>query len=288
MTGFACCQSHDDRHSWSWELKSVNHRVLDFRCRLPEGLDALEPVLRRQVAERLERGSVTVVLTVRRNAGAAPGRLNRTLFDEVLGIAREVEADHRLAPPRIDGLLALPGMIEVVEEDEAALEARRAAVLPSFRDGLASLAGAREEEGARIGAVLEAQLSEIAALADEAAAGAAAQPAALRERLQARLSELLEARPVLTEERLAQEVALLATKADVREEIDRLRAHAAAGRALLAEGGAIGRRLDFLCQELNREANTLCSKASDVALTRTGLALKAVIDQLREQAQNIE
>jgi uncharacterized protein (TIGR00255 family) len=288
MTGFARCQTHDECHSWSWELKSVNHRVLDVRCRLPHGLDALEPVLRRLVAERIERGSVTVVLTMRRTAGAAPVRLNRSLFDAVLGIAHEVESDRRLAPPRIDGLLALPGMIEAVEDDEAALEVRQAAVLASFRDGLALLAGARADEGARIGAVLEALLAEIAALADEAAASAAAQPAALRERLEAQISELLDARPALPEERLAQEVAVLAAKADVREEIDRLCAHVDAGSALLAEGGAIGRRLDFLCQELNREANTLCAKANDIALTRTGLALKAVIDRLREQAQNVE
>jgi uncharacterized protein (TIGR00255 family) len=288
MTGFARCQGHLQGHDWVWEIKSVNNRGLDLRCRLGQGNDALEPELRRRLGEHVTRGSVSVGLVGRRAAVAAPLRLNRAFLADMAAETRAFADELALPPPGLDALMALPGAIEPEAEQEDAVEVRHAAMLVSFDDAVAALCEARREEGARLADVLEALLAEIAAGTEQAAANAEAQPAALRARLQAQLGELAEAVPALSEERLAQEVALLAAKADIREEIDRLRAHVAAARDLLAEGGAIGRRLDFLCQELNREANTLCSKSSDVALTAIGLELKAAVDRLREQVQNVE
>ncbi|HUK58003.1 MAG TPA: YicC/YloC family endoribonuclease [Stellaceae bacterium] len=290
MTGFARAEGRADGLSWTWEVKSVNSRALDLRFRLPPGFDGLEPALRAALAKHVKRGSISASLTVTNEAGAAGLKINRAALATILAAAKELAPDLEAAPPRLDGLLALRGVIETGEEpqDEEARERRDAALLKSWDDGLARLAAARVEEGARLEAVLVGHLAHIAELVGEAAASAAAQPAALRERLRSLVAELLEAAPALNEDRLAQEAALLAAKADVREEIDRLNAHVAAARGLLAEGGAIGRRFDFLCQEFNREANTLCSKSSDLALTRIGLALKAAIEQLREQVQNIE
>ena len=288
MTGFARRQGQDARHGWTWELKSVNHRAFDLRCRLPQGLDALEPELRRRTAARIRRGSVTASLALAHGAGGAGVALNRALLDQVLAIAARLGEEITLRPAAIDGLLAIPGMIQPVEEDAEAVAARDAAILASFEDGLEALCGARAAEGARLEPVLARLLDDMAALADQARAAAAAQPAAIRARLEAQIGELLAVAPALPEERLAQEVALLAVKGDVREEIDRLCAHVGAAQGLLGDAEPVGRQLDFLCQELNREANTLCSKAAEVALTRIGLALKAVIDQLREQVQNIE
>ena len=287
MTGFARCQGQDSGHDWTWELKSVNHRGFDLRCRLGQGNDSLEPELRRRLVERIARGSVGVGLVVRRAEGAVPVRINRPLLEELVTVSRSLADDLALTPPSLDGLLALPGVIEPVAEDDAAGVARRTAMLASFDAAVAALAATRGEEGARLEVVLVGLLDEIAAAAEAAAAAAAAQPSALRARLEAQLDELL-ADASLSQERLVQEVALLAAKADVREEIERLRSHVEAARALLGEGGAVGRRLDFLCQELNREANTVCAKSADVELTTAGLALKAAIDRLREQVQNIE
>jgi uncharacterized protein (TIGR00255 family) len=288
MTGFARCQGHHQGHDWVWEIKSVNNRGLDLRCRLGQGNDALEPELRRRLSEHVTRGSISVGLVARRAAAVAPMRLNRAFLTEMAAETRALADELALPPPGLDALMALPGAIEPEAEQEDAVEARHAAMLTGFDTAVAALCEARRDEGARLAEVLEALLAEIADGTEQAAASAEAQPAALRARLEAQLGELSEAVPALSEERLAQEVALLAAKADIREEIDRLHAHVAAARDLLAEGGAIGRRLDFLCQEFNREANTLCSKSSDVALTAIGLDLKAAVDRLREQVQNVE
>ncbi|MDP6953999.1 MAG: YicC/YloC family endoribonuclease [Alphaproteobacteria bacterium] len=288
MTGFARCQGHHQGHDWVWEIKSVNNRGLDLRCRLGQGNDALEPELRRRLSEHVTRGSISVGLVARRAAAVAPMRLNRAFLTEMAAETRALADELALPPPGLDALMALPGAIEPEAEQEDAVEARHAAMLTGFDTAVAALCEARRDEGARLAEVLEALLAEIADGTEQAAASAEAQPAALRARLEAQLGELSEAVPALPEERLAQEVALLAAKADIREEIDRLHAHVAAARDLLAEGGAIGRRLDFLCQEFNREANTLCSKSSDVALTAIGLDLKAAVDRLREQVQNVE
>ncbi|HUZ74347.1 MAG TPA: YicC/YloC family endoribonuclease [Stellaceae bacterium] len=290
MTGFARAEGHGEGLSWAWEVKSVNAKTLDLRFRFPPGLDALELPLRASIAERLKRGSVTAGLTLARGGPAGGLKLNREALAAVLAIAHEVAAEAETAPPRVDGLLAIKGVLESGEEaeDEATRERRQAMLLASWREALERLGTMRLAEGQRLVAVLEARLDEIAELIVAAEASAAVQPAALRAKLKEQVAVLLAAVPALPEERLAQEAALLIAKADVREELDRLAAHVAAVRALLGEGGAVGRRLDFLCQELNREANTLCSKSADLALTRIGIALKAAIEQLREQVQNIE
>ena len=290
MTGFARADGHEDGVSWSWEVKSVNSKSLDLRIRLPTGLDALELPLRQSLAPRLRRGALSVTLTLTRAPGSGGIRVNREALAQVLAAAQELVAGGKAAPPRADGLLALRGVLESGEEieDEAARERRTAAMLASWEKALDDLVGMRAAEGERLVPVLQARLADIARLVAAAEDSAAAQPEALKARLRQNVAELLEASPALPPERLAQEAALLAAKADIREELDRLAAHIVAAQELLAEGGAIGRRFDFLCQEFNREANTLCAKSADVALTRTGLALKAAIEQLREQVQNLE
>jgi uncharacterized protein (TIGR00255 family) len=289
MTGFARAEGHADGLTWVWELKSVNAKSLDLRFRLPPGFDALELPLRASLAQKLKRGAVAVTLTANRGAAAGGLRVNREALRQIMALVRELGNEVEAAPPRLDGLLALRGVLESGEdeEDEAQRERRQAALLASAEAALDALVAARRAEGARLKPVLAARLAEIADLVGAAEASAAAQPAALRARLRELLSALLET-TTLAEERLAQEAALIVAKADVREELDRLAAHVAAAREMLEAGDAVGRRFDFLCQEFNREANTLCSKSADVALTRIGLALKAAIEQLREQVQNIE
>jgi uncharacterized protein (TIGR00255 family) len=291
MTGFARVEGSQDGTSWAWELKSVNSKSLDVRLRLPPGFDHLEPALRTSLAQRLKRGTISATLSLTRDAGAGGGlRINRAALDQILALADELTGRIEAAPPRLDGLLALRGVLESAGEEEApeARERLAAVCLAGWEAALASLVAMREAEGARLAAVLRERLAEMTSLAAAAEASAAAQPEAIRARLRSLVAALLEASPALPEERLAQEAALLVARADIREELDRLAAHLAAAQDLLREGTAIGRRFDFLCQEFNREANTLCSKSADVELTRTGLALKAAIEQLREQVQNIE
>ena len=288
MTGYARAEGVDEAASWLWEVKSVNGRGLEMRCRLGGGLDRLEPMVRERVSAALARGSVSVSLRVVRDAAQRSVVVHRDLVRRVLEATADVagEAGGR---PSLDAVLGIPGVVEVreAEEDEGARDRLDSALLDGLGRALADLATARREEGNRIHVLLEAHLDEIAALVSGAAGVAATQPRALQAKLTERLAELETAANV-SEERLAQEVALLAAKADVREELDRLEAHVAAARALLREGGAVGRRLDFLAQELSREANTLGSKSADLDLTRLSLALKAVIDRVREQAQNVE
>ena len=288
MTGFARAQDEAPGMSWVWEVKSVNGRAFDLRLRLAPGFDVLEPELRALMAQRFRRGNFSANLAITRTTPPAL-RVNREALSQLVTLINELSGEIEAAPPRLDGLLALRGVVETVEdEDETVIEARRQAVLAGWNAALDRLADARAEEGARIAALLRSQLDEMAALVTAAADCAAAQPAALRERLRTVLTNLADLMPSMPEERVAQEVALLATRADIREEIERLRAHIEQASELLQQGEAVGRRLDFLCQELNREANTLCSKSADIELTRIGLALKAVIEQFREQVQNVE
>ncbi|WP_040847177.1 YicC/YloC family endoribonuclease [Nitrospirillum viridazoti] len=289
MTGFARAEGAFGGTSWIVEVKSVNGRALDLRTRQPSGFDAIEAVARAEVNRLIRRGNVTLNLTVNRTATTAPLRLNRELLAQVLDLAREIEGAGA-APPRIDALLSVRGVIDTGEETEQPEERAEleAAMAKTVTQAILALAGARAAEGARLHAVLTGHLDDIASLTEAAANTAALQPAALRDKLKTQVQALLDAVPALPEERLAQEAALLIAKADVQEELDRLRAHIAQARDMLAEGAAVGRRLDFLCQEFNREANTLCSKSADVELTRIGLSLKATIEQFREQVQNIE
>jgi uncharacterized protein (TIGR00255 family) len=290
MTGFARTDGHADGFSWVWEIKSVNSKSLDLRFRLGPGFEALEVPVRALLTERVQRGALTVNLAATRTAASGAVRVNRAALAEVAALAAELVEQHGAAPPRADGLLALRGVLESGEAEEAdeVREQRQTALLASARQAVDRLVAARREEGGRLESVLEARLGEIGALTAEADATAAMQPDAIKTRLRGQLALLLEATPSLSEERVIQEAALLAAKADTREELDRLKAHVAAARELLKAGGAVGRRFDFLCQEFNREANTLCSKSADLALTRIGLGLKAAIEQLREQVQNIE
>ncbi len=290
MTGFARVDGDAEGLGFAWELRSVNSRGLDLRLRLPPGCEGLEPQLRKVLGQRLARGSVTVALTVSRPAGRSRFRINTEALQQVLGLMRELDAQIEAEPARLDGLLAIHGILETVEEteDAATREARERALLDAFDNALTALLEMRRGEGVALAGLAATRLDEIADLTAVARRAAALQPEALRKRLRQMVEELLEASPALPEERLAQEAALLIQRADATEELDRLHAHVEAARGLLDEGGAIGRRLDFLCQELNREANTLCSKSSDLELTRIGLAVKAAVEQLREQVQNIE
>ena len=291
MTGFAeSAGAHDDLR-WRWEAKSVNGRSLDMRLRIPPGYDGLDAPARRLAGERFLRGAFQIGLTIEPQEGARGLSIDPVALASAVKIAREVAAETGLAPARVDGLLALKGVIVADDGpaplDEKARAARDAAILESLATTFDKLAKARNTEGARLAALLSSQIDEVEKLTAEAGTLAVAQPQAFRDRLMAQLKDLLQTSGV-SEERLAQEVALLATRADVREELDRLSAHVQDARALIAAGKGVGRKLDFLAQEFNREANTLCSKSSDIALTRTGLALKAVIDQFREQSQNVE
>jgi uncharacterized protein (TIGR00255 family) len=289
MTGFARAEGTAGGLAWAWELRSVNGRGLDLRFRLPPGWDALEPALREAAGKRLKRGNVTAGLTVKRESEARLA-LDPAALEQALAIALDL---HRRIPgspvPRAEALLSLPGVLSAAAVDPA--EERAAAAGPvqaGFAEALAGLVTSRAAEGARLATVLTGQLVEIAALRETAAAQAADQPAAQRARVMENLTALLREAPSLPQERIAQEVALLAARSDVREELDRLDSHIAAAHALMAEATNIGRRFDFLVQEFNREANTLCSKSASTALTATGLKLKATIEQLREQVQNIE
>ena len=290
MTGFGRAEGSHGAWRWSWEMRTVNGRGLDMRMRLPSGFERLDPEVRRRVGKRLSRGSVQIGLQVQREEGGTGVRVNEPVLEAVLALVERLKPRLEAAPPSLDGILSLRGVLETVEPEEAAdeTEAREAAMIASLEEALDRLAASRKEEGARLEAVLSGQIARIEELAGAADRFAQKIPELLRARLKEQVSELLGAGAPVAEERLAQELALLVTKADIREEIDRLVAHAAAARELLGKPEAIGRRLDFLVQEFNREANTLCSKAADLELTRIGLDLKAVIDQLKEQTQNLE
>ncbi len=290
MTGFAESSGAQGLLRWRWEAKSVNGRGLDLRLRTPPGFDGIEPAARVLTNERFKRGSLQATLTVEPQEGARGLRIDPVALAAAIKIAREIQQETGLPPAHVDGLLALKGVIvqdETLPLDVAARAARDAAILESFAAALDALAKARINEGQKLSVVLGGQMSEIARLTEEAGKHAATQPAALREKLKAQLADLL-APGVVSADRLEQEIAMLAARADVREELDRLGAHVEEARALLKSGEPVGRKLDFLAQEFNREANTLCSKSSDASLTRVGLALKAAIDQFREQSQNVE
>jgi uncharacterized protein (TIGR00255 family) len=290
MTGFAESSGAQGSVRWRWEVKSVNGRGLDLRLRTPPGFDGIEPAARTLANERFKRGSLQATLTVEPQDGARGLRVDPHALAAAVRIAREIQQDTGLPPPHIDGLLSLKGVIiqdEALPMDGAAKAARDAAILETFAAALDALARARVNEGQKLHMVLTSQIDQIARLTTEASKHAATQPLSLRDKLKAQLDELLTPGAV-SADRLELEIAMLATRADVREELDRLNAHIDEARALTHSNEAVGRKLDFLAQEFNREANTLCSKSSDASLTRVGLALKAAIDQFREQAQNVE
>jgi uncharacterized protein (TIGR00255 family) len=290
MTGFSRVEGAVGSAAWHWELRSVNARGLDLRLRLPSGMEALEPKVREAVARHLVRGSITVSLNVESRAAALQVRLNEEALAQAVKAAEHIRALTEASPPSADGLMAIKGVLEVVEAEESAEEAeeRVAAMLESLEQALRALVQARLAEGARLKAVLVANLAEIDRLVGVVETSPARTPAAIAARLKEQVARLMESANTLDPDRLHQEAVLVATRVDVEEELKRLRAHIAAAHELLEAEGAVGRNLDFLAQEFNREANTLCSKANDVDITRAGLALKTVIDQMREQVQNIE
>jgi uncharacterized protein (TIGR00255 family) len=290
MTGFARSHGASGSYAWSWELKSVNAKGLEVRLRLPPGFDAVEIPVRTRAAEMLSRGNVYATLTVKREGIAPVVRINepvlKAVIDAVSNLAGKVDAER----PRIDGLLGLKGVIDVTDAEESEEEKAAAedAVVKGFVEALKGLAEMRKHEGDAIGRVLSARLDEMAALSARADAAPGRQPEAVKKKLADQVAVLLDASSRFDPDRLHQEAILLAGKADIREELDRLAAHIAQARKLMKGGGAIGRKLDFLSQELNRETNTLCAKSNDVELTNIGLELKSVVEQFREQVQNLE
>jgi uncharacterized protein (TIGR00255 family) len=290
MTGFARSHGVSGSYAWAWEIKSVNGKGLDLRLRMPSGWDAVEVPARARLAELVARGSLQANLTVERSGAAPVVRINAAVLEAVLAALRQLAGRVDAAPPSLDGVLALKGVMEVsdTEESEEERRAAEAAVTQGFAEAVGALAEMRRHEGAVLGNLLNARLGEIAALATRADKSPGRQPEAVRARLAEQVATLLQQSERFDPDRLHQEAILLATKADVREELDRLAAHVAQAQRLIAQGGPVGRRLDFLAQELNREANTLCAKANDVELTNIGLELKAAVEQFREQVQNVE
>ncbi|ADZ70825.1 YicC/YloC family endoribonuclease [Polymorphum gilvum] len=292
MTGFARVEGSSGPVRWTWELRSVNGKNLDVRMRIPTGLEELEPLIREKCAAALRRGNVSIGLSMQRDQGEASLTVNEHALEAVL---KAIQVLHRrlpdAAPPTLDGILAHKGVLELKEpeDDEATRAALVAELVRSLDEALDGLLAMRRREGEAIGRILGRQIDTVAALTGRAEALPGRSLATIKARLAAQVAELLDASVgALDPQRLHQEAALLATRADIREELDRLAAHVAAARDLLSTGGAVGRKLDFLAQEFNRETNTLCSKSNDVELTAIGLELKAIIDQMREQIQNLE
>ncbi len=290
MTGFARVDGAGEGYRWTWEVRSVNGKGLDIRLRLPAGFDHVEAPARERIAARLARGNVQAGLSAQHEAGATHVRINEDVLAEVIAALERVRSKVDAAPPTLDGILAIRGVVETVDSDpdEATRAALAGHVVADLDRAVADLVAMREREGGAIAAVLATRLDELERLTQAAEASPARAPETIRNRLAEQVAALIGAAPALDPDRLHQEAVLLATRADIREEIDRLYAHIAAARELIAGDAAVGRRLDFLAQEFNREVNTLCSKSNDRGLTMIGLDMKAVVDQLREQVQNVE
>jgi uncharacterized protein (TIGR00255 family) len=290
MTGFSRDEGEWGDYRWAWELRSVNARNLDIRIRVPSHLDGVEAQVRKLLSARFKRGSIQVGLHLKKHESGSEIAINPKALAEVLSAIDKLKLEVEAAPPTLDGILALRGVIDTreIEESQDDKAKRIAALISSFEKAADDLLSARDQEGANLEKVLSGQIDSIDQLTSEAAKLADEIPSKIQNRITSQIDELLKDRAGLSEERLAQEVAFLATKADIREELDRLVAHVEAAKDLFVSDEAVGRKLDCLTQEFNREANTLCSKAADVGLTRIGLELKAVVDQMREQVQNIE
>jgi uncharacterized protein (TIGR00255 family) len=290
MTGFARGHGESGGYAWAWEIKSVNAKGLDLRLRLPPGWDAVEAPVRAKAGEALGRGTVYATLNVERHGRSPAVRLNEDVLNAVLGAVKALAGRIDAERPRLDGILAIKGVVEVVdaEESEDARQAAEAAVISGFTAALAGLIENRRREGDALGRILSARLAEIGALIGRAETAAARRPEAVRQRIADQVAALLESSDRFDPDRLHQEAVLIAARADVREELDRLAAHVEQAQTMVAKGGAVGRRLDFLAQEFNRETNTLCAKANDLELTNIGLELKGVVEQFREQVQNLE
>lgn len=289
MTGFARESGANGAFQWAWELKTVNGRALDVRQRVPQGYDALGEEARQAILKGLSRGSCQLNLTVNRAASAPRVRVNEDVLRALLEAVGRLKVPEGVRPASVDGLLAVRGVVEAEDaDDESGRQALDADLSGAIGPLVRSVLDARRAEGEALARVIEGQLAAMERLVDAAENHPARRPEAIRARLAAQVAQLLDGAPALDPDRLHQEAVLLATRADIREELDRLRAHLASARELLSTEGPVGRRLDFLAQEFGREANTLCAKANDVGLSRIGLDLKGVVEQFREQVQNVE
>jgi len=290
MTGFARSHGASGPYTFEWELKSVNAKGFDLRMRLPPGWDDLEALAKKRAGEVLSRGTVYANLNVKRTNSASSVRVNEDVLASVVKVASLVAGKIDAVAPSVDGLLAIKGVIEIVEpeSDEAEDEAAKAAAAAAFDEALANLVAMRRREGMALGQVLIQRMDEIEVLAKKAEAAPGRKPEAIRTRLAEQIAMLLESSDRFDADRLHQEALLIAAKADVRVELDRIASHIAQVREMIGKGGPVGRRLDFLAQEFNREVNTCCSKSNDIELTNTGLEMKNVVEQFREQVQNLE
>lgn len=290
MTGFARSHGATDTYTFEWEIRSINAKGFDLRLRLPSGWDAVEAAIRKRAAEVLSRGTVYANLSVTPVNAAPRVRINDDVLAAVLEASAALQARLKAPPPAVDGLLAIKGVVDVVEPevDETVRQAAEAAVTAAFDAALKDLVAMRRREGTALGAVLQTRLGEISDLAARADSAPGRQPEAVKQKLAAQIALLLESSERFDADRLHQEAILIAAKADIREELDRIASHVGQARDLLAKGGPVGRRLDFLSQELNREVNTTCSKSNDLDLTNLGLEMKNVVEQFREQVQNLE
>jgi uncharacterized protein (TIGR00255 family) len=290
MTGFARAQTMHGNWRLVWEIKSVNAKGLDLRLRLPPGFDAIEQDVRARISAQISRGACYATLTAQREAGAPEVRLNEAAISALTQALARIPASANLQPASIDGLLAVRGIVEVIEsvDDEKTMTIVFSAALVSLDQAMADLLAMRAREGGALHDVLAQRLAAMDQLVEAADATPGRRPEAVRMRLAQSVAALIEASATLDPARLHQEAILIAAKADVREELDRLKAHVSAVRELLASGKPVGRRLDFLAQELGREANTLCAKSNDSQLTRLGMELRVEIEQFREQVQNVE
>jgi uncharacterized protein (TIGR00255 family) len=290
MTGFARSHGTSGPYAFEWELKSVNAKGFDLRMRLPPGWDELESLTRKRAAELLSRGTVYANLSVKRANALSTVKVNEDVLASIVKVAGELAGRIDAVAPSIDGLLAIKGVIEVVEPEssEAEDKAAKAAAALAFEQALNNLVEMRKREGVTLGQILSQRMDEIEGLMKKAEAAPGRKPEAIKARLAEQIAALLDASDRFDPDRLSQEAVMIAAKADIREELDRIASHISQAREMLGKGGAIGRRLDFLAQEFNREVNTCCSKSNDLDLTNTGLEMKNVVEQFREQVQNLE
>lgn len=290
MTGFARSHGASGPYVFEWELKSVNAKGFDLRMRLPPGWDEIEALAKKRAGELLSRGTVYANLSVKRANAATVVRINEDVLASIVRVAGELTGRIDAVAPSIDGLLGIKGVIEVVEpeSDEAEDTAAKAAVAAAFEQALADLVAMRRREGVTLGQILSQRMEEIERLAKRAEAAPGRKPEAIKARLAEQIAALLETSDRFDPDRLNQEALLIAAKADIREELDRIASHVSQAREMIGKGGPVGRRLDFLAQEFNREVNTCCSKSNDLELTNTGLEMKNVVEQFREQVQNLE
>jgi uncharacterized protein (TIGR00255 family) len=290
MTGFARIHGASGPYAFEWELKSVNAKGFDLRMRLPPGWDDLEASVKKRATEVLSRGTVYANLNVKRANAVSTVRVNEEVLASIVKAATQLAGKIDAVAPSVDGLLGIKGVIEVIEPegDEAEDASAKAAAAVSFEEALSNLVAMRRREGTALGQILSQRMDEIELLAKRAEAAPGRKPEAIKARLAEQIAALLQSSDRFDPDRLNQEALLIAAKADIREELDRIASHISQTREMIGKGGPIGRRLDFLAQEFNREVNTCCSKSNDLELTNTGLEMKNVVEQFREQVQNLE